>query len=166
MYDRGICKKERSHALPGSPGSAQDCHLPAPCNMQNRLKQFFCTYRCSLFLCLVLTELSQGSKSVCKDLHACTCHFFGFPEGKGVVCLPRWIEPSEPSVFTFSITLLRVNRVPTKQTFTSPSWINFSLQVLIETQMKYFFSTNDVLSSRTCLQSLFLGDLTKQAAGF
>lgn len=65
--------------------------------------------------------------------------FFWLPEGKGSVCLPRWIEPSEPGVSTFLIALLRVNCITTKESFRSPSELDFFPHMLIEKQMKYFF---------------------------
>lgn len=76
MYDRGICKKECGRSAGRTSLSAQDCHLPAPHKVENCLKQFCFIYLFSIFLCLVLTKLSQHSEPVCKDLHASTCHFF------------------------------------------------------------------------------------------
>lgn len=104
---RQICREDESV------GSG----LPPPCSSQSgellEAIGFFFTYfpfSCilSLLNCLSIAGLSART---CMLAHVI---FFGSPEGKGVVCLPRWIEPSEPGVSTFLIALLRVNRIPTK----------------------------------------------------
>lgn len=110
-----------------------------------------------------LTEQPQHGEPVCKDSPAHV--IFLAPEGKGSVCLPRWMEPSEPGVSTFLIALLCVNLIPAKESFRSPSQFNFFYPHMLTEKQINTFSTTNFLSSCTCLHFLFLKNLIKGAGG-
>lgn len=120
----------------GGRASAQDCHLPAPHHAQS------CSQASSSFNFFIFWFLpSRHGEPVCRDWLAHVI-FFGSLKEWVVFASHTRIEPSEPGVSTFLIALLCVNCIPTKESFTSPSQLDFFPPPHIcwlKKQMKYFF---------------------------